>query len=109
MSQNYGENKPESTPVYRSYHETERRQTYDGAQMKEDLKVAGRQAMNKLGEVIHEGNVRYLTVTHKGRTVVELPLTVVVLGAILVPPLAVIGLGLAIYKECVISVERRGA
>ena len=109
MAQNRGENEIEKTPVYRSYHDTENRQSYDGARVKEDLKVVGRQAINKIGEIVHEGNVRHLSVTHKGRTVVELPLTIVVLGAIVVPPVAILGLGLAIYKECVISVEKRAA
>jgi hypothetical protein len=109
MAQNFGENQNENQPVYRSYHETENSQTYDGARVKEDLKVAGRQAMSKLGEVIHEGNVRLLSVKHKGNTVVELPLTVVAIGTVLVPPLAIVGLGIAIYKECVITVERRAA
>lgn len=109
MAQYFGENQSETTPTYRSYHDTDSRQSYDGARIKDDLKVAGRQAMGKLGEIIHEGNVRHLSVTHKGRTVVELPLTVVALGAVIVPPLAVLGLGVAIYKECVITVERRAA
>ena len=109
MAQNFGENQKENHPVYPSYHETENSQTYDGARVKEDLKVAGRQALGLIGDAIHEGNVRHLSVKHKGHTVVELPLTVVAIGTVLVPPLAIVGLGVAIYKECVITVERRAA
>ena len=57
-------------------------------------------------ELIHEGNVRRIVIKQDEQVVVEFPLTVGVLGAVLAPPLAAIGAAAALLTDCTIEVER---
>jgi hypothetical protein len=62
--------------------------------------------INKIKELIHEGNVRRVVVQQQGRTVAEFPLTAGVVGAVLAPVLAAIGALIALLQDCTIQVER---
>ena len=74
---------------------------------KEDFKVNGDDLLKKVKELINEGNVRRITIQNKdGKTIVEVPLTVGVVGALLAPPLAAIGAIAALVTDCTITVER---
>ena len=74
---------------------------------KEEFKVSGEDLLKKVKELIAEGNVRRITVKAKdGATIVEMPLTVGVVGAVLAAPLAAIGAIAALVTECTIAVER---
>jgi len=58
--------------------------------------------------LIKEGNVRKISVIDKnGKTLIVLPLTVGVVGAVLAPPLAAVGAIAALLTECTIKVERK--
>ena len=70
------------------------------------IKADGDQVIEKLRKLIHEGNIRRVRVTHDGRTVAEFPLTAGVVGVVLAPVLAAIGVLLAMAKDCAIEVER---
>ena len=72
----------------------------------ESFRVEGANIIEKLKQLIHEGNVRRVVIEHQGRTVAEFPLTVGVVGALLAPVLAAIGALIALLKECTIHVER---
>jgi len=72
----------------------------------ESFKVEGANIIEKLKELIHEGNVRRVIIEHQGRTIAEFPLTVGVVGALLAPVLAAIGALIALLKDCTIHVER---
>ena len=72
----------------------------------ESFKAEGEQVIDKIRELIHEGNVRRVVVQHQGRTVAEFPLTVGVVGAVLAPVVAAIGAIVALAKDCTIQVER---
>jgi len=56
--------------------------------------------VEKIKQLIHEGNIRKVRVIHKGKTVFEIPLTI---GA---PVLAAIGAFAALVTECTIEVEK---
>ena len=73
----------------------------------DELQVQGEQLMEQVKRLIHEGNVRRIVVKHDGQTVVELPVTVGVVGAVLAPMLAAVGAIGAILTQCTIEVERR--
>lgn len=62
--------------------------------------------VNKIRELIHEGNVRRVVIQHQGRAVAEFPLTAGVVGAVLAPVLAAIGALVALLQDCTIQVER---
>jgi hypothetical protein len=74
---------------------------------KEEFKVKGDDLVRKVKEIIAEGNVRRIIIKDKsGKTMVELPLTVGVVGVILAPVLAALGAIAALVTECTIAVER---
>lgn len=75
----------------------------------ESFKVEGGTIIDKLKDLIHEGNVRRVIVQHQGRTVAEFPLTAGVVGAVLAPVLAAIGALVALMQDCTIQVEREKA
>jgi hypothetical protein len=62
--------------------------------------------MDKMMDVIRQGNVRRVIVEHDGRTIAEFPLTVGVVGAVLAPVVAAIAAIVALIKDCTIHVER---
>lgn len=72
----------------------------------ESCKAEGATILDKLKDVIHEGNVRRVVIQHQGRTVAEFPLTAGVVAAVLAPVLAAIGAIVALLKDCSIQVER---
>lgn len=73
----------------------------------ESFKVTGENLLKKVKELIQEGNVRRITIKDKnGKEVIVLPLTVGVVGAVLVPALAAVGAIAALLTECTISVKR---
>jgi Domain of unknown function (DUF4342) len=69
-------------------------------------KAESENVLDKVKEMIHEGNVRRVVVRHHGRKVAEFPLTAGVVGAVLAPVLAAIGALVALMKDCTIEVER---
>ncbi len=73
---------------------------------KEEFKVSGAQLVDKVKELIHEGNVRRIQIKHEGRVVIEIPLTVAAVGVLIAPVLAAVGAFAALATECTIAVER---
>lgn len=68
--------------------------------------VAGSDLLDRVKALIHEGNVRRIIVKQEGHTIVEIPLTVGVVGAIVAPALAAIGAIGALIAHCSIEVVR---
>jgi hypothetical protein len=74
---------------------------------RESFSINGEQLLNKIKELIEEGNVRKITIKDKsGKEMMSFPVTVGLVGAIFVPVLAAIGALAALIGECTISVER---
>ncbi len=74
---------------------------------KEEFKVKGEDLLGKVKELIHQGNVRRLIIKDKDKkTLIEIPLTVGVVGIVLAPVLAAVGAIAALVTECTILVER---
>lgn len=73
----------------------------------EEFKVNGEELLKKVKQLIAEGNIRRLTIKNKdGKTILEIPLTVGVVGAVLAPALAAVSAVAALVTECTIAVER---
>ncbi|NLV73405.1 MAG: DUF4342 domain-containing protein [Chloroflexi bacterium] len=72
----------------------------------EEIKVTGNQLVDKVKELVHEGNIRRITVKQGDRTLVELPLTLAAAGAIIAPVLTAVGAVAALATNCSILVER---
>ena len=73
---------------------------------KESFKVAADQLVDAVKRLLHEGNVRRVVIKQDGRSVVEFPLTVGVVGTVLAPVLAAVGAMAAVLTECTLEVER---
>ena len=74
---------------------------------KETFSLKGEQILNKIKELIEEGNVRKISIHDKsGKELMSFPLSIGVVGALLAPVLAAIGALAALIGECSISVER---
>jgi len=75
---------------------------------KEEFRVDGEQLIAKVKEVLHEGNIRRISIKNeKGETVLEIPLTIGAIGALLAPSLAAVGAVAALLSKCSIVVERK--
>ena len=83
----------------------------DSKSTKEEFKVNGEELLAKVKELVREGNVRRLIIKDKdGKTLIEIPLTVGVVGGVvgivIAPVLAAVGAIAALVTECSIIVER---
>lgn len=73
----------------------------------QEFTIDGDQLLATVKELVHEGNVRRLTIkSEEGRTLLEVPLTIGVIGAALLPVFAAIGALAALATRCTIVVER---
>ncbi|MEO8970291.1 MAG: DUF4342 domain-containing protein [Ktedonobacteraceae bacterium] len=72
----------------------------------EELPVLGEQLVTKVRELVHEGNVRRIIIKQDGHTILEIPLSVGVVGVILQPALVAIGAIGALMAQCSIEVVR---
>ncbi len=74
---------------------------------KESFTLKGEQLIKKINELIEEGNVRKISIHDKaGKELMSFPLTIGVVGAVLLPILAAVGAVAALIGDCSISVER---
>jgi hypothetical protein len=74
----------------------------------EEFKIDGEQLLARVKELIHEGNIRRITIKNEGgATVLEIPLTLGALGVVLVPTLAAVGAVAALVAKCTIVVEKK--
>ena len=74
----------------------------------EEFKINGEELLAKIKEILHEGNIRRITIKNeKGETVMEIPLTIGVAGALLAPTLAAVGAIAALISKCSILVEKK--
>lgn len=74
---------------------------------RQEFTVNGDQVVAKVRELVNEGNIRRLIIKNEeGRTLLEVPLTIGVIGAALLPVFAAIGALAALATRCTIVVER---
>ncbi len=74
----------------------------------EEFKLSGDQVMQKVRELIQEGNARRIIIKNdKGVSLLEIPLTIGLVGTLLAPYLAAIGAITAVIANCTIVVEKR--
>ena len=74
---------------------------------KESFSINGEKLLEKVKELIREGNIRRITITDKsGKELMTFPLTFGVVGVLIAPVLAAIGALAALIGECTLTVER---
>ncbi|MBI5298637.1 MAG: DUF4342 domain-containing protein [Chloroflexi bacterium] len=73
----------------------------------EEFRINGEELIAKVKQLLHEGNVRRIIIKDKdGKTVMEIPLTIGVVGVLLAPTLAAIGAIAALLTEATVVVEK---
>ncbi len=72
----------------------------------EKFTVSGSDLVEKVKQLIHEGNIRRIRVLQKGIVVMEVPLTAGAIAIVAAPILAALGAFAALVTECTIEVEK---
>ncbi|MHC5211966.1 MAG: DUF4342 domain-containing protein [Planctomycetota bacterium] len=73
----------------------------------EEFEVNGDKLVHRLKEILHQGNIRRITLKNEdGKTLIEIPLTIGVVGAVLLPVWAAIGAIAALVARCTIVLEK---
>ena len=73
----------------------------------EEIKVAGKDLVDKVKSIVHEGNARRIILKDdKGQTFLEIPLTVAAVGVLAAPLLAGLGAIAALVANFTLVVER---
>jgi hypothetical protein len=74
----------------------------------ESFKVTGDEILSKVKEIINEGNARKIIIKNeKDEIIMEFPLTIGAVGAVLAPLFAAIGTFAALATNCTILVEKK--
>ena len=74
----------------------------------EEFKVSGEDVIGAVKKIIAEGNARRIIIKREdGETLIELPLTVGAVGALIAPALAALGAIAALVTRCTVVVEKR--
>jgi hypothetical protein len=75
---------------------------------REEFSVSASNLVDRVKELLHEGNVtRIIVKDEKGRVLLEIPATIGVIGTVLAPWLAALGVIAVLVTNCKIVVERR--
>jgi hypothetical protein len=72
----------------------------------ETIRLQGSELLERLKQIISEGNARKIVIKQGDHIVAEFPLTAGVVGTLVAPVLAAIGALIALLKDCSIEVER---
>ncbi len=81
--------------------------TLGGLMRTEEHKVSGRNLLDRVKQIVHEGNVRRITIKNPaGKSLLDIPLTVGVVGAVLLPFWAAVGAIAALATDYTIVVEK---
>ena len=73
----------------------------------EEFRVEGEKLIGKIRELFHEGNIRRVIIKDReGKTVMQIPVTLGVVGVLLAPQLAAIGAIAALVTEATVVVEK---
>jgi hypothetical protein len=74
----------------------------------EEIHVMGSNLVDKVKELIHEGNVQRIIIKNEqGHTIVEIPVTLAAIGLVAAPELAAVGAIAGFVTKCTLVVERR--
>jgi hypothetical protein len=73
----------------------------------EEFKLEGSKVLDKIKDLIHQGNIRRIILKNEaGKTLIEIPLTLGLVGAALLPVFAAVGALAAVATRMVIVVEK---
>lgn len=71
-----------------------------------EFNVSGSDLLKKLKEIVHQGNIRHILIKNEsGKTLIELPLTMGILGVAIIPAYAAVAAIAALAVKCTIEVK----
>ncbi len=74
----------------------------------EEHQVKGDSLLSKIKELVHQGNIRRIIIKNdEGKTLIEIPLTIGVVGIALAPVWAAIGAIAALAADLTVVVEKK--
>lgn len=74
----------------------------------EQFKMYGHELLSKVKELIKKGNIERLIIKNeKGKTVMEVPMTVAFVGAVAAPMIAAVGAVAALLNKCTLEVIKK--
>jgi hypothetical protein len=72
----------------------------------DEFSVRSNEVIDKVKQLIRDGNVSRIRVKSEGKTLVEIPVTLGAIGAVVLPQLAALGVLVAAFKRCSIEIVR---
>ncbi len=73
----------------------------------EEFQVQGEEIIAKVKELVRQGNIRRISIkSEDGKPIVDIPLTLGVVGALLLPQFAALGAVAALVARCTVTVEK---
>jgi hypothetical protein len=73
---------------------------------RERIHVTGEELVAKVKELVHEGNVRHIRILHEEHTVMEIPVSIGLIGVVLAPLLAAVAAAGALLTHCTLEIVR---
>jgi Domain of unknown function (DUF4342) len=74
---------------------------------KNEFKVSGEELLKKVKEIVKEGNVRRILIKNdKGKTFIEIPVTIGILGALAAPIFVAVGAIAALASKFTVEVVK---
>ncbi|HWR40597.1 MAG TPA: DUF4342 domain-containing protein [Patescibacteria group bacterium] len=73
----------------------------------EEFTVKSNEAVEKVKELIHQGQVTKIRVKHEGKVLVDIPVAMGAVGAVFLPQLAALGALAAVFRQCTIEVIKK--
>jgi hypothetical protein len=78
-----------------------------GREWREEFSVSSKELKDKVKELVHEGNATKIIIKNEsGHTIIEVPLTIGAVAAVLAPVLAAVGAVAALVTKCRVVVVR---
>jgi hypothetical protein len=85
----------------------EEKETKPGDHRREEFRIDGSEVIKKINELIRQGNIRRIILKNEeGKTLIEIPLTLGVVGAAFLPVLAAVGAIAALVARMTIVIEK---
>lgn len=82
----------------------------EGKVRTEEFQVKGEEIVAKIKQLMHEGGIRRVIIKNEdGKTLIDIPLTIGVVGALVAPQLAALGAIAALITHGTIVVEKTGS
>ena len=81
-------------------------ETQQSGKWTDEISLKSTEVMDKVKELIREGNVNRIRVKNDNKILAEIPVSLGAIGAVLAPQIAALGVLAAVFKKCTVEVIR---